>query len=122
MICDNGSQFTSKQFADFLKGFNLTKIFYNTVYTPQNNPVERYNKTVETCISCFDKDDHRTWSKFLPHVQLALNSSVNLATDFTPNFLMFGRELIIYASLHHISNSFDNLAQLEGWDRNTYVL
>lgn len=122
IVCDNGTQFTSKYFVDFMKGFNITKIFYNTLYTPQNNPVERYNKTVETCISCLVGQDQRTWSKYLPHIQLALNNSVNLATDFTPNFLMFGRELIFDASLHRFSNSFDNLDHLEVGERNSFAL
>lgn len=65
--------------------------------------------------------DHRTWSKFLPHVQLALNNSVNLATDFTPNFLMFGRELIFDASLHRFSNSIEDLSQLELGSRDSFV-
>ncbi|RVE40883.1 hypothetical protein evm_014465 [Chilo suppressalis] len=121
VVCDNGTEFTSRNFVDFLKGFNIDRIFYNTLYTPQNNPVERYNKTVETCISCFVRNDHRTWSKFLPHVQLALNSSVNLAMEFTPNFLMFGRELIVDASLHRFSNSFDNLTQIDLFDRSAFA-
>lgn len=121
LVCDNGTQFTSKYFVDFMKSYNITKIFYNTLYTPQNNPVERYNKTIETCISCFVENDHRTWSKFLPHVQLALNNSVSLATDYTPNFLMFGRELIFDASLHRFSNSLESLSQLELGDRNSFA-
>lgn len=121
IVCDNGTQFTSKHFVEFLKGYNITKIFYNTLYTPQNNTVERYNKTVETCIACFVKDDHRTWSKYLPNVQLALNNSVNLATDFTPNFLTFGRELVFDASLHHISDSIENLDELEVSNRTHYA-
>lgn len=121
IICDNGTQFTSKNFVDFLKSFNINKIFYNTLYTPQNNPVERYNKTVETCISCFVQEDHRTWSKFLSHIQLALNSSVNLATEFTPNFLMFGREVIIDASLHRFSNSLNDLSEVDIVDRSNFA-
>lgn len=121
LVCDNGTQFTSKYFVDFMKSYNITKIFYNTLYTPQNNPVERYNKTIETCISCFVKDDQRTWSKFLAHVQLALNNSVSLATDYTPNFLMFGRELIFDASLHRFSNSLENLSEVELGDRKSFA-
>lgn len=121
LICDNGSQLTSKDFVDFLKKYNITKIFYNSLYTPQNNVIERFNKTLETCISCFVKDDHRTWSKFLPHVQLALNSSENLATEFTPNFLMFGREVIVDAALHRVSNSVNNLDEVQLGNRQSYA-
>lgn len=65
IILDKGPQFVSKAFKDFIKSYNIPKLFYNTLYTPQNNPIERYNKTIETCLSCYVGSDHRNWSKFL---------------------------------------------------------
>lgn len=108
LILDNGPQFVSKNFKTFAKNYNIPKLFYNSLYTPQNNPIERYNKTIETCLACYVGTDHRTWSKFLPHVQAAINGTVNLVTGFTPNFLLFGRELIIDGTLYQFSSVSDS--------------
>ena len=40
------------------------------------------------------KDQHN-WDEHLPQVLLAYRSSVHATTGFTPNFLMFGREIIL---------------------------
>lgn len=58
-------------------------------------------------------EDQRHWSKYLPQIQLSLNSTVNLATGYTPFFLAKGREMITDGALHYIRdsapNSLDNL-------------
>lgn len=74
---------------------------------------------METCISCFVKDNQRTWFNYLSNVQLVLNN-LNLFADFTPNFLMFLRKLIFDAFLH-FNNSFDNLTLLEIGENNIFL-
>lgn len=120
LVLDNGPQFTSKVFKDFIKSYNIPKLFYNSLYTPQNNPVERYNKTVETCLACYVEDDQRNWSKFLPHVQVALNNTISLATGYTPSFLFFGRELCFDGSLHKF-NSLSDPSDIVIADRPSYA-
>lgn len=100
LICDNATVFKSKDFIKFTKRFNIPKIFQNCYYSPQSNTVERYNQTVETCLSILVGNDQRTWSKHLPRIQLALNSSINISTGFTPYFLMTGREILVDGNLH----------------------
>jgi hypothetical protein len=39
------------------------------------------------------EDDQRNWSHFVPYVVAAYNATVHSATSFSPNYLMFGREL-----------------------------
>lgn len=100
IVCDNGPQFISKEFKELLKSYNIPLPFYNSLYTPQNNVVERYNQTLGTALSILVESDHRNWSKFLPQVQSAMNNTVNCATNFTPYFLMHGREQILDGDLH----------------------
>lgn len=120
IVLDNGPQFTSKVFKQFIKSYNIPKLFFNSLYTPQNNPVERYNKTIETCLAMYVEDDQRTWSKILPHIQLALNNTVSLVTGYTPHFLFFGRELIIDGSLHKYISITDP-SDIEIADRPLYA-
>lgn len=94
IFVDNGSQFISRDTATLFKKYNIPNIYFTPKYTPQVNTVERYNRTIITCISTFVDNDHRTWDVFIPKVQFAINNSVNEATGFTPSFLVYGRELV----------------------------
>ena len=43
-------------------------------YHPQANPTKRYNTTVKTMIMAYVEDDHRTWHRYSPEFQYALNT------------------------------------------------
>lgn len=121
VICDNGSVFRSNQFREFINSYAVPKLSYTAYYTPQVNPVERYNQTIITCLSILiGNNNQRNWAKLLPQVQLYLNSCVNLATSYTPNFLMFGREVIVDASRHSNVN-FPNSRNILNNDRQAYA-
>lgn len=98
IFLDNGTQFISGHTQDLFKKYKIPNVFFSPKYTPQVNTVERYNKTIITCISTFVDGDHRTWDVFIPKVQFAINNSVNEATGFTPSFLVFGREIVLCGS------------------------
>lgn len=94
VLMDNGTQFTGKVADALFKKYAIPNVHYTPRYTPQVNLVERYNRTIITCISTYVDDDHRSWDLFIPKVQFAVNNSVNEATGYTPSFLVFGRELV----------------------------
>lgn len=98
IFLDNGSQFISSHTKDLFKKYCIPNVFFSPKYTPQVNTVERYNKTIITCISTFVNNDHRSWDTFIPSVQFAINNSVNEATGYTPSFLVFGREIVVCGS------------------------
>lgn len=100
VILDNGPQFISHELLEMFKNYNIPKIHHTSVYTPQVNTVERYNKTIITAIASFVNEDHRTWDLNLYKIQFAINSSVNEVTMFTPAFLVFGRELVSCGSIY----------------------
>lgn len=99
VICDNGVQFRSKLFSKLCENYNV-KISYTPLYHAQSNPVERYNRTVKTMISCFVKDNHKVWSKLLPKINCAIRTLANETTGLTPFFINFGREHIISGKDH----------------------
>lgn len=98
IFLDNGTQFVSAHTHELFKRYNIPNVYYSPKYTPQVNTVERYNKTIITCISAFVDGDHRSWDVLIPKIQYAINNSVNEATGFTPSFLVFGRELVLCGS------------------------
>lgn len=94
ILCDNASVFRSAEFSTFLSSYQIPDPIFTPYYSPQANVVERYNQSVITTLSILVSNDERSWAKMLPKVALYLNSCTNLATSYTPNFLMYGRELV----------------------------
>ncbi|KAJ0178658.1 hypothetical protein K1T71_005433 [Dendrolimus kikuchii] len=109
IFLDNGSQFISKTTDTFFKKYKIPNVYFSPKYTPQVNTVERYNRTIITCISTFVDDDHRSWDIFIPKIQFAINNAVNEATGFTPSFLVFGRELVSCGSFYTDNDIGENL-------------
>ena len=93
ILCDNATVFRSTEFERFLRSYGLPPPCFTPFYSPQANFAERFNESVITTLSILVNNDNRTWARHLPKVALYLNSCVNLATSFTPNFLMYGREV-----------------------------
>ena len=57
------------------------------------------NRTLLQALRSFVDDNHRNWDKVIPFIASAIRSSVNKQTGFTPNKLMFGREVILPVEL-----------------------
>ncbi|CAH2219368.1 jg1519 [Pararge aegeria aegeria] len=119
ILMDNGTQFCGKVADSLFKKYAIPNVHYTPKYTPQVNLVERYNRTIITCISTFVEDDHRSWDMFIPKVQFAINSSVNEVTGFTPAFLVFGRELVPCGT--HYTDSVDVDSEVLFLPRDVYV-
>lgn len=99
ILMDNGSQFQSNEFKEFLDRYRVPFVFYSPKYCPQVNPTERYNRTIVTFLAQLVGDDHRTWDLMLQKIQFVINNTVNVSTGYTPSFLVFGREIISCGSL-----------------------
>lgn len=94
ILTDNGVQFKSHIFRKLTIEYQIKHLFVAN-YHPQANPVERTHRVLKTMLSSYVKDNHKTWSKFLPKVAWALRSAKHEVTEATPNLLIFGRELSI---------------------------
>lgn len=95
LVSDNGSQFMSADFKKFLSDYNV-KHWAVSRYHPQANAVEAANKTLETCIRAYIKDDkdHRDWDKHLYEITCSMNSSLHSTTKFSPYFVNFGQNMV----------------------------
>lgn len=109
VILDNGPQMISTELTDMLHSHNIPHIHFIPRHCPQVNTVERYNRTIITAVASFVDDDHRTWDNHLHKIQFAINSSVNEATNFSPAFLVFGRELVPCGSVYLNKDTTEDL-------------
>ena len=91
VICDNGTQFTSKGFYSLMEEFHV-KIRFTPPYTPQANPVERVNRVLKTMISCYVTKVHDMWDAYMPEFIHAMNTAVHESTVYASAYLNFGRE------------------------------
>ena len=91
---DRGSQFITNSWQEFWR-LTGTKLAFSIAYHPQTQGVvKRMNAVVSQTIRCIihDTGNIKDWEKFLPAVELAINSLPNQSTGFSPFFLNYGYE------------------------------
>ena len=92
---------------DLCKLLNITK--KNIIaYNPNANSVERSNRDILQILRAITSEKPQEWADHLSSTNLALNSSVNRITKFSPGFLFLGRPLRLYRRLS-INDTLDNL-------------
>lgn len=91
IIYDNGPQFISSKFQSFLESNNI-KPHFIPVYTPKNNPVERFNRSLNEGLSLclMDSPTQKRWTFFIDLVIEKLNNRKNEATKFSPVEVFYG--------------------------------
>lgn len=94
LVSDNGSQFLSSEFKSFLKRYKVTS-WYTSNYHPKANATEGANKTAETAIRLYLKDEknHKSWDRTLAKIACAMNTSRHTPTLRSPYFVNFGMHM-----------------------------
>lgn len=103
---DNGVQFKSNLFENFLKSYD---VFHNftAFYSPQANASERVNRSVIAAIRAYIKPSQKNWDENLSAISCAMRSSAHVSTGFSPYFLLFGQNMLLNG------NSYKLLRQLQ---------
>lgn len=92
IISDNGVQFVSAIMQKVAVCFDID-MPYIPLYHAASNPVERKNRDLKTTLAILVQNDHDRWDDFIPSIRFAMNSTHTAATDYSPAFLQFGREM-----------------------------
>ena len=100
VLSDNGKVFISKEMKKFFSDYKIPTIFNTPYYTPQINTVERYNRTLNSMLIAFAHKNQRTWDTHLSELQFALNAARSEASGYSPNFLVFGREIVVSGEVY----------------------
>ncbi|GBO11832.1 hypothetical protein AVEN_267197-1 [Araneus ventricosus] len=90
--CDLGSCFTSNLTSTFLEKFGI-KVRHSSVHHPENNPIERFHRTVKHLLKVICLENARDWEKNLPVALLALRTVDHDTTGFSPSELVHGSNL-----------------------------
>lgn len=91
LICDNGSQFRSREFRDLARKYGI-ELRFTPNYNPQSNPVERTHRVLKTMLTAYVVDNQRRWDSMLQKIACAIRTSQHEATKLSPFFVNFGHE------------------------------
>ena len=85
IVIDNGSQFVSQEFTQFLKVLGVKHTPVTTYHPQSNGEAERMVRTIKENIKAFGQN----WKKYIPDMLLAYRTSKHGTTgNCRPNFYM----------------------------------
>ena len=94
IISDNGKQFVSKVYQNFLKKWGVTAKL-TPYYHPQANPAERVIRVLKTAIKSFAMDKQNRWDEHFEEHLAGIRSAVHETTQISPYHLLFGQEMCL---------------------------
>ena len=96
---DQGRNFTGAIVTELCQLMEIRKTQSSPYHPGGNGQVERFNKTLIRMIKAYLKGEQQDWDRNLGCLAGAYRASVHESTGFTPNFLMFEREVRFPAEL-----------------------
>ena len=90
---DQGRNFESKLFKDMCSLMGIQKTRTCAFNPKSDGMIERMNRTILSMLAKYVNVNQKNWHEPLPLLMMAYRSTVHDSTKFSPNFLMFGREL-----------------------------
>ena len=91
LVSDRDPRFTSKFWQCLFKTLG-TKLKMSTAYHPQTDgQTERANRTLEEMLRHYTDVRQKEWDTHLAAAEIAVNSSVQSSTGFTPYYLNYGQ-------------------------------
>ncbi len=96
---DQGRNFESQLFAEVCKMLEIRKTRTSPFHPQSDGLVERFNRTLKSALKKRALDEPSDWDVHIPYVLAAYRSSRHSSAGMTPNYLMFGREVVIPLTL-----------------------
>ena len=90
---DQGRNYTGNVIKELCRLLEIKKTRTSPRRPQCNGQPERFNKTMISMIKAFLKGEQKNWDLYLDCLAAAYRSSKHELTGYTPNFLMFGREI-----------------------------
>ena len=98
---------------------------YSTEFHPQTQGiVERMNAVIGKMLRCtiYEMNEVREWKRLFPMIELAINSSVNRSTGYTPFFLNYGFDPVVPVDLIKGNERVQNAQILNFSDKDYHVI
>ena len=95
---DQGRQFEAMLFQEMCGLLGITKTRTTSFHPQSDGQSERNIKTLVKMLA-MAADQREDWDDHLPYISMAYRATVQESSGFSPNFLMFGRELAMPVDL-----------------------
>lgn len=87
---DQGTNFMSDMFAEFMNERHVSHYISNAYHPEGQGQVERMNRTIGERVRIFAEQNHRKWDVELPQILFSINNAIHGVTKYTPAYLFLG--------------------------------
>ena len=91
LVSDQGKAFMGHIITHLCDLYGVQKLRTLPYHAQTNGQVERMNQTIICMIGKLEEDKKACWSKHLPELLLAYNTTCSAVTGYSPYYLLFGR-------------------------------
>ncbi|CAC5417185.1 unnamed protein product [Mytilus coruscus] len=122
LVTDRGQGFASKLVVAINQIYNVKHSFSSSYHPQANSVAERTNKTIIQCMRTLVHENQLNWPELLPGILMAFRMTPSASLEFSPFYLVFGKEMNLPLDtslipkpginknlVHHIKNVLDNL-------------
>ena len=99
ILSDRGPEFEGEIMAELCTLMQIDKVRSTPFHPQSNGMLERFHRTLNSMLGKVVEENQRDWHEHLAPVMAAYRATVHEATGFTPNRLMFGREVTLPVDL-----------------------
>jgi len=92
ILSDQGKEVDGRIMNEVCRLFDVDMI-RTTPYKPSTNQVERFHRTLNSILAKMVADHQRDWDVRLPFTLAVYRATRHSSIGYTPNFLVFGREV-----------------------------
>jgi len=92
ILSEKGKKVDGRIMNEFCRLSGIEKL-RTTPYKPSTNQVERFHRTLSSVFAKTVSEHQKDWDVCLPFAMAAYQSTRHEATGYTPNHLVFGREV-----------------------------
>jgi len=128
IVSNLGREFENQTLSEICRLMGIRKL-RTTSYKPANNGIaERVHRTLNSALAKVVCESQKDWCERLPYVMAAYRASQHASTNFSPNFLTFGREvrapidLVLGSPEEATQTTDDYAAELVERQRSSYKL
>ena len=93
LLTDNARELEGELMTEVCRLLGVDKLPTTVFKASTNATVERFHRTLNSMMGRMLENHERDWDLMLPYVMAAYRNSRHESTDFTPNFLILGREV-----------------------------
>ena len=95
IVSDRDPRFTAHFWKAFWRQLQTTLAMSTAHHAQTDGQTERANRTLEDTMANFVEEDQRDWDLHLPLLELAVNSTKQASTGYSPFFMLYAREAVL---------------------------